>query len=74
MNLLGDFAPPSSALSHRTDVVDPTQSRGLYRHQEHAEVEAYLLKRPYRSAGPAGVARPDVLVHCDEGREVVLGE
>ena len=52
----------------------PEEGRKSRRRQEHANVKAFLLKRPCGCAGPTGVARPDVQVQCDEGREAILGE
>ena len=52
----------------------PEEGRRSRRRQEHANVKAFLLKRPCGCVGPTGVARPDVLVQCDEGREAILGD
>jgi hypothetical protein len=41
---------------------------------ERVQVKACELKRPCRRAGPAGIARPDVLVQGDKGDEAKLGE
>lgn len=49
------------------------QPRGT-RLLEPVQVEADRLECPCRRAGAARVARPDVLVQRDEGREAELGE
>ena len=43
------------------------------RQKEDAEVKAYTLERLCRCAEPARVARPDVLVQYEKGREAILG-
>ena len=41
---------------------------------ERIKVKACELERPCRRTGPAGVARPDVLMQGDKGDEAKLGE